>query len=77
MRALYYRYGYKQEEVAMTRDADTFLAVAYYGVNSDAGPGSQDVTTADFEQHLRLLRERGYTPIERPWPIRLEPRRWP
>ncbi|MDD2456044.1 MAG: tetratricopeptide repeat protein, partial [Kiritimatiellae bacterium] len=63
LRALYYRYGYKQEEVAMTRDADTFLAVAYYGVNSDAGPGSQDVTTADFEQHLRLLRERGYTPI--------------
>ncbi len=63
LRALYYRYGYKKVEVAVIRDADTFVAIAYYGINSEAQPGSRDITRAAFEQHLRLLRERGYIPI--------------
>lgn len=63
LRALYYKYGYKKAEVVVKRDADTFVAIAYYGVDATVSPGSQDISKAAFAEHLRLLRERGYTPI--------------
>ena len=63
LRVLYYRHGYSVTEVAVKRDADTFVAIDYYGVSSDAGKGSQDVSTAVFAEELRLMRERGYVPI--------------
>ena len=63
LRALYYRYGYPQAEVEVKRDAQTFVAVAYYGINSDAAEGSQDISKSVFAEQLRLLRENGYSPI--------------
>ena len=63
LKVLYYRHGYTVTEVAVKRDADTFVAIDFYGVSSDAGKGSQDVSTAVFTEELRLLRERGYVPI--------------
>lgn len=42
-----------------------------YHLTWSLGSGRRAVESND------VLRERGYTPIERPWPIRLEPRRWP
>jgi tetratricopeptide (TPR) repeat protein/peptidoglycan/xylan/chitin deacetylase (PgdA/CDA1 family) len=63
LRALYYRHGYPRSEVEVKRDADTFVAVAYYGIDSDAAEGSQDISRAAFAEQLRLLREKGYTPI--------------
>ena len=63
LRALYYRYGYTKTEAAVVRDADTFVALAYYGINSEAKPGSQDITKEAFEAHLKLLKEHGYSPI--------------
>lgn len=63
LRALYYRYGYAKTEVEAVRDADTFVAVAYYGINSEAPEGSQDIQKSAFAEQLRLLREQGYAPI--------------
>ncbi|MDD4018623.1 MAG: polysaccharide deacetylase family protein [Kiritimatiellae bacterium] len=63
LRAWYYRYGYSKTEAAVVRDADTFVTLAYYGVNSEAVAGSQDISKEAFAGHLRLLKERGYTPI--------------
>ena len=63
LRVLYYRHGYIASEVTVKRDADTFVAIDYYGVSADAGKGSQDVSTTVFAEQLRLLHERGYTPI--------------
>ncbi len=63
LRSLYYRYGYAKSEVVVKRDADTFVAIAYYGVNSDVPAGSQDISTTVFAEQLRLLRLRGYEPI--------------
>jgi len=40
LRALYYKYGYKKAEVVVKRDADTFVAIAYYGVDATVSPGS-------------------------------------
>lgn len=42
-----------------------------YHLTWSLGPGRKAVESND------VLRERGWTPIERPWPIRLEPRLWP
>ncbi len=63
LRTLYYRSGYAKGEVEVKRDADTFVALAYYGVNDEVAEGSQDIATAVFAEQLRLLKERGYTPI--------------
>lgn len=63
LRALYYRYGYPKADVEVVRDADTFVAVAYYGVSRDVPEGSRDISTKTFAEQLRLLRENGYTPI--------------
>jgi len=63
LRALYYRYGYPKTDVEVVRDADTFVAVAFYGINSDVPEGSQDISKETFAEQLRLLRENGYTPI--------------
>ncbi|MDX9867975.1 MAG: polysaccharide deacetylase family protein [Kiritimatiellia bacterium] len=63
LRALYYQYGYTKTETAVVRDADTFVALAYYGVNDQAPPGSQDLSTEAFAAHLRLLKKHGYNPI--------------
>jgi peptidoglycan/xylan/chitin deacetylase (PgdA/CDA1 family)/tetratricopeptide (TPR) repeat protein len=63
LRVLIYRYGYKEVESAVVRDASAFVAIAYYGVDSEALPGSQDITKDAFLGQLKLLRENGYTPI--------------
>lgn len=63
LRALYYRYGYTDAVVEVKRDAETFVAIAYYGVNDVVQPGSQDISTAAFSEQLRLLKAHGYTPI--------------
>lgn len=42
-----------------------------YHLTWSLGPGRRAVESND------VLRERGWTTIETPWPIRLEPRRWP
>ena len=63
LRALYYRHGYPKKDVEVIRDADTFVAVAYYGVSQDVQEGSRDISKETFAEQLRLLRENGYTPI--------------
>ena len=63
LRSWYYRYGYTKSEVTVKRDANTFVALAYYGVDGNVQPESQDLSTKDFAEHLRLLKEHGYTPI--------------
>jgi hypothetical protein len=42
-----------------------------YHLTWSLGPGRRAVESND------VLRERGWAPIPQPWPIRLEPRRWP
>jgi len=63
LRALYYKHGYTEAEVEVKRDAETFVALAYYGVNDTVQPGSQDISTAMFAEQLRLLKKHGYVPI--------------
>ena len=63
LRTLYYQYGYTQNAEVVERDADHFIAIAYYGVSDKAQGGSQDVSTQTFAEQLRLMQERGYTPI--------------
>ncbi len=62
VRAIYQRLRYKPA-VEGVRDADTFIALAYGGVSGGTVKGSEDVTRAQFEQHIRALRERGFNPI--------------
>lgn len=63
IRALYYRYGYKEVEAVVTRDASAFVSIAYYGIDSNAKPGSQDITKDTFARQLKLLHDNGYTAI--------------
>ncbi|MDR2849759.1 MAG: polysaccharide deacetylase family protein, partial [Verrucomicrobiota bacterium] len=63
LRTLYYQYGYTPAEGAQQQEADAFVAIAYYGVSANVPEGSQDVSVKAFTEQLRLLRERGYTPI--------------
>ena len=63
LRMLYYRYGYAKTEGEVKRDADTFVAIAYYGINDEVPPGSQDISKDVFAEELRLLRDNGYSPI--------------
>ncbi len=62
VRAIYQRIRYRP--VAMgVRDADTFIALAYGGVSAGTVRGPEEVSRAQFEQHIRALRQRGYNPI--------------
>lgn len=63
IRMLYYRHGYEGVESVVVRDASCFVSIAYYGVDSNAKPGSQDITKDAFSLQLKLLRENGYTSI--------------
>ena len=63
LRMLYYRYGYAKAERDVKRDADTFVAIAYYGINGEVPEGSQDISKDVFAEQLRLLRANGYAPI--------------
>ena len=57
LRSLYYQYGYRKSEVEIVRDSDIFVALAYYGVNNEVLPGSQDITVEVFNQQLQLLKK--------------------
>ena len=63
IRAFYYQYGYTQNAAVVERDSDNFIAIAYYGVSEGAQGGSQDVSAENFTAQLKLMQERGYTPI--------------
>lgn len=63
LRAFYYRQRYSPSADPRTADATCFVALAYSGVADDVLPGSMDITPAAFEQQLKILRARGYTPI--------------
>ena len=63
LRTLYYQYGYTKQAAVAEHDADHFIAIAYYGVSNKAQGGSQDVSAQAFTAQLRLMQERGYTPI--------------
>lgn len=63
VRMFYYRHGYVRAASDVKRDSDTFVAIAYYGINDEVSHGSQDIPTKVFAEELRLLRENGYTPI--------------
>jgi hypothetical protein len=63
VRVFYYQHRYKPIVDVRPRDATCFVAIAYPGVSKDVPAGSQDITPTAFESHLKILRERGYTPI--------------
>lgn len=64
LRSLYYRQRYRPAIDTGLSDAACFVAIAYSGVADEVLPGSMDITAAAFEQQLKILRERGYTPIQ-------------
>ena len=64
LRAFYYQHRYQPIADARPRDAACFVAVVYPGVSEDPPAGSQDITPAAFEAQIKILRDRGYTPIE-------------
>lgn len=63
LRRLYYRQRYQSDAATLTRDATCFVAIAYAGVAADVPEGSKDITPAAFERQIKMLRERGYSPI--------------
>ncbi|NCA82210.1 MAG: tetratricopeptide repeat protein [Opitutae bacterium] len=62
VRSAYQQYRYKPAAAGI-RDADSFIALAYAGVSGGKTQGSDEVSRAQFEQHVRILRERGFHPI--------------
>ena len=63
LRSFYYRPRYRPAAAAGVADASCFVALAYSGVADEILPGSMDITPAAFEEQIKILRERGYTPI--------------
>ena len=62
VRSAYQQYRYKPAVVGI-RDADSFIALAYAGVSGGKTHGVDEVSRAQFAEHVRILRERGFNPI--------------
>ena len=62
VRSAYQQYRYKPVAAGL-RDADSFIALAYAGVSGGKTRGADEVSRAQFAEHVRLLRERGFHPI--------------
>lgn len=61
-RTLYQRLRYSPA-IEGTRDADTFIALAYAGVSAAKVRTPEEVTRQQFEQQIRALRREGFNPI--------------
>lgn len=62
LRSLYYSHRFIRPP-ELPAESTAFVAIAYTGVSGEPLRGSKDVTPSAFEQHIKILRERGYTPI--------------
>ncbi len=62
VRAVYQRARYRPA-VSGVRDAETFIVLAYGGVSAGQIRGSEEVSRRQFEEHIRMLRQRGFNPI--------------
>ena len=63
VRALYYHFTSTAPRNDLPRTADTFVAIAYPGIQAKVPHGSQDISRDAFAAQLELLRNHGYTPI--------------
>lgn len=62
VRAAWQRVRYRPAPVAV-RDADSFIVLAYSGVSAGRVRGSDEVSRTQFEEHIRTLYARGFSPI--------------
>ncbi|MEI7437930.1 MAG: polysaccharide deacetylase family protein, partial [bacterium] len=59
LRVLYNRYRFTPVVSEIQRDAESFVALTYAGVSDR----TNEVSPAQFDEHLKALRDRGYIPI--------------
>lgn len=63
LRSIYYKRGVQRVGRTGIRDSESFLAIAYSGVDVKSSALPSDTTVENFESHLQALRDNGYVPI--------------